>query len=60
MIQINKKEAQSIRANLRGVPVVICNRQGNSKKKTYYVESSPWVTKHLEKFHKDDKIEHYE
>lgn len=60
MQKITREEAIAIRKNLRGVNVVITNRQSNSKAKTYYVESSPYVNRFLERMHRNDKIEHYE
>lgn len=60
MIQINREEAIAIRENLRGVHVTITNRQSKSKARTYYVESSPYVLKFLERLHCNDKVEHYE
>ena len=60
MIKIEKEEAIAIRETLRGVPVIICNRQAKSKKRTYYVESSPYVMRFLQRLHKYDKVEHYE
>lgn len=60
MIKISRDEAIAIRNNLRGVPVVIANRQSKSKAKTYYVESSPYVMRFLTQIHKNDKVEHFE
>lgn len=60
MIKISRIEAIWVRNNLRGVPVVIANRQSKSKAKTYYVESSPYVIRSLAEFHKNDKVEHFE
>lgn len=60
MIKISKQEAMAIRNNLRGVSVVIANRQSKSKAKTYYVESSPYVMRFLMRWHENDKVEHFE
>lgn len=60
MIKISREEAIAIRNGLRGVHVTIANRQSNSKAKTYYVESSPYVMRFLAQLHRNDKIEHCE
>ena len=60
MVKITKSEAIAIRENLRGVPVVIVNRQSKAKKRSYMVEETPYVMRFLEKLHKNDKVEHYE
>ena len=60
MIKITKQEAEAIRNNLRGVNVVVTNRQSKSKAKTYMVEESNYTLKFLERFHRNDKVEHFE
>ena len=60
MIKVSREEAIAIRNNLRGVNVVITNRQSKSKAKTYYTENTPYVNRYLAKLHKKDKIQHYE
>ena len=60
MIKITREEAIAIRKNLRGVHVTMTNKQSKSRARTYYTESSPYVLKFLERFHSNDKVEHYE
>lgn len=60
MIKISKQEAEAIRNNLRGVNVVVTNRQSKSKAKTYMVEESNYTLKFLERFHRNDNVEHFE
>ena len=60
MLKITRDEAIAIRNNLRGVHVAITNRQSKSKAKTYYTEETGYVKRFLEKYHSNDKVEHYE
>ena len=60
MIKISRAEALAIRENLRGVHVTMTNRQSKSKARTYDVEDSRIVQLFLDKFHSQDKVEHYE
>lgn len=60
MVKISKEEAMEIREKLRNVNVAITNRQGNSKKKTYYVEESYAVKRLLDEIHSRQKIQHFE
>lgn len=60
MIKISKEEAMEIRNKLRNVNVTMTNRQGNAKKKTYYVEESYPVKKLLDDIHSRQKVEHFE
>ena len=60
MQKIAREEALAIRKNLRGVNVTVTNRHSKSKAKDYFVESSPYVNKFLEKMRSQQVIEHYE
>ena len=58
MIQITREEAMQIRE--RNENITICNRQGHSKKKTWYVPESYAVVRLLKEIESKKKIEHFE
>lgn len=60
MQQITKYEAEMIRKNLRGVHVTTTNRYSNAKKKSYYTEESPLVSKFLARLRSDLRVSHFE
>ena len=60
MIQITREEAMQIREKLRNENITICNRQGHSKKKTWYVPESYAVVRLLKEIESSKKIEHFE
>lgn len=60
MIKVTREEAIVIRNNLRGVNVIITNRQSKSNAKTYYTEDTPYVNRFLNKLRKGMKVVHFE
>ncbi len=60
MIAITKEQAIEVRKYLRNEKITICNRQGPSRKKSYYVAATYPVMKLLENMEKNKKIIHCE
>ena len=60
MIQITREQALEIRGKLRNEYVKICNRQGPSKKKSYYVAETYPVVRLLKDMESKKKVTHFE
>lgn len=60
MIQITREQALEIRKKLRNEYVTICNRQGPSRKKSYYVAETYPVMRLLRDMESKKKVTHYE
>ena len=60
MIQITREQALEIRKKLRNEYVTICNRQGTSRKKSYYVAETYPVMRLLRDMESKKNVTHYE
>jgi len=60
MIQVNREQAIEIRKRLPYENVTICNRQGPSRKKNYYVAESYSVMRLLRDMESKKKVIHFE
>lgn len=60
MIEISREQAIEIRKKLQNERVTICNRQGSSKKKTYYVAETYPVLRLLRDMESRIKVTHLE
>ena len=60
MIQITREQAMEIRKKLRNEYVTVCNRQGPSRKKSYYIAETYPVIRLLRDMESGKKVTHYE
>ena len=60
MIQITREQAMEIRKKLRNEYVTVCNRQGPSRKKSYYIAETYPVMRLLRDMELGKKVTHYE
>ena len=60
VIQVTREQALEIRKKLRNENVTVCNRQGPSRKKTYYASESYGVMRLLKDMESKKKVEHFE
>lgn len=60
MIEISREQAIEIRNNLRNEKVTVCNKQGPSRKKSYYVAPTYPVMRLLGEIERRNKIVHCE